>query len=129
MNNKKLEFYKDLIFKEREKTIKIIEGINKIWSKTIRDSSGDISAYTTHLADLASDNNEREKETFTLERELRNLKNFDMALKRIYNNSYGICMFCGKKISEKRLLAIPFAEMCIECKKNSEEVNNNRKNH
>ncbi|MBC8313278.1 MAG: TraR/DksA C4-type zinc finger protein [Candidatus Cloacimonetes bacterium] len=125
MEMKKLAFYKDLILKEREKTVKIIEGIDKSWSKTIRDSAGDISAYTTHLADLASDNNEREKDTATLERELRNLKKLDIALRRIYDKTFGICVFCGAKISEKRLIAIPFAEMCIKCKRNSEGANNN----
>lgn len=129
MNKEKIEFYENLLLSEREKVVKIIEGIDRRWSKAIRDSVGNISAYATHLADLGTDSNEREKETYMLEREVRNLKKLDQALKRIYGNTYGICRFCGKEIQEDRLKVIPFTEFCIECKRNEERINNNnRKN-
>ena len=127
MNKEKLEFFKNLLLVERERTVKIIENIDKTWSKSIRDSVGDISAYATHMADLGTDSNEREKETYMLERELKNLKKLDQALKRIYDNTYGICRFCGKEISESRLRAIPFAEFCIKCQRNEERINNNNR--
>jgi len=127
MNKEKLEFFKNLLLSERKKVVKIIEGIDKTWSKTIRDSVGDISAYSTHLADLGTDSDEREKETYILERELKNLKKLDQALKRIYDNTYGICRFCGKEISENRLQAIPFTEFCIKCQRNEERINNNNR--
>ncbi len=38
------------------------------------------------------------------------------ALKRIEEGVYGRCVVCGKQIEEKRLLAIPEAKMCIQCK-------------
>ncbi len=127
MNKEKLEFFKNLLFVERERTAKIIENIDKTWSKSIRESVGDISAYATHMADLGTDSNEREKETYMLERELKNLKKLDQALKRIYDNTYGICRFCGKEIPENRLRAIPFAEFCIKCQRNEERINNNNR--
>jgi len=127
MDKEKLEFFKNLLLSERKKVVKIIEGIDKIWSKSIRDSVGDISAYATHMADLGTDSDEREKETYMLERELKNLKKLDQALKRIYDNTYGICGFCGKEISENRLRAIPFTEFCIKCQRNEERINNNNR--
>lgn len=127
MNKEKLEFFKNLLLVERERTVKIIENIDKTWSKSIRDSVGDISAYATHMADLGTDSNEREKETYMLERELKNLKKLDQALKRIYDNTYGICRFCGKKIPESRLRAVPFTEFCIKCQRNEERINNNNR--
>ncbi|MEA3476438.1 MAG: TraR/DksA C4-type zinc finger protein [Candidatus Cloacimonadota bacterium] len=127
MNKEKLESFKHLLLVERERTVKIIENIDKTWSKSIRDSVGDISAYATHMADLGTDSNEREKETYMLERELKNLKKLDQALKRIYDNTYGICRFCGKEIPESRLRAIPFAEFCIKCQRNEERINNNNR--
>lgn len=127
MNKEKLEFFKNLLLVERERTVKIIEKIDKTWSKSIRESVGDISAYATHMADLGTDSNEREKETYMFERELKNLKKLDQALKRIYDNTYGICRFCGKEISESRLRAIPFAEFCIKCQRNEERINNNNR--
>lgn len=123
MDAEKLEFFKKRLLEERENILKIIEDIDSSWSKTLRESVGDISAYATHIADLATDYNEREKDSYILERALRNLKKIDQALRRVYDGGYGICLYCGKDISEKRLMAIPDAEFCIECKRNTERIN------
>ncbi len=125
MEREQLDFYRDLLMAERKKVVKIIDGIDENWSKNIRDAVGNVSSYTTHLADLGSDSDEREKETFMLDRELRNLKNIDNALKRIHDKTYGICNYCGDEISPPRLKAIPYAELCINCKRNEERINNN----
>ena len=45
------------------------------------------------------------------------LKDIKKALKAMENGSYGICKYCKKPISEKRLLARPTSSSCIECKK------------
>ncbi len=37
------------------------------------------------------------------------------ALARIENGTYGICSNCGQPIPEKRLEAIPWANLCITC--------------
>lgn len=37
------------------------------------------------------------------------------ALQRLANNTYGICVECGKKIPDKRLQAVPTALRCIAC--------------
>lgn len=42
------------------------------------------------------------------------------ALKRIANGTYGICIDCGEKISEKRLLSVPAADRCISCQERME---------
>lgn len=44
------------------------------------------------------------------------LKDIENSLKRIEDGSYGICKYCKKPISEKRLVARPVASACIKCK-------------
>ncbi len=127
MEREQLDFFRALLMSERKNVVKIIEGIDESWSKNIRDAVGNVSAYATHIADLGTDSDEREKETYMLERELRNLKNIDNALKRIYDKSYGICNYCGDEISSSRLKAIPYTEFCINCKRNEERINNNHR--
>lgn len=39
----------------------------------------------------------------------------DEALHRIERGSYGMCLSCGKKISSKRLEAVPEAAYCTAC--------------
>ena len=36
-------------------------------------------------------------------------------LKRIDDGSYGECSGCGKDIGDKRLAALPYAVLCIQC--------------
>jgi RNA polymerase-binding transcription factor len=37
------------------------------------------------------------------------------AIERVDDGSYGICLHCDDEIAEKRLKAIPWAELCIRC--------------
>ena len=37
------------------------------------------------------------------------------ALKRIEDGSYGVCSRCGEDIDERRLKALPYATVCIQC--------------
>ena len=127
MEREQLDFFRALLMSERKNVVKIIEGIDESWSKNIRDAVGNVSAYATHIADLGTDSDEREKETYMLDRELKNLKNIDNALKRIYDKTYGVCNYCGEEISSSRLKAIPYTEFCINCKRNEERINNNHR--
>ncbi|MEX2549641.1 MAG: TraR/DksA C4-type zinc finger protein [Nitriliruptoraceae bacterium] len=44
----------------------------------------------------------------------------DDALRRIDNGTYGICERCGEKIELERLEAIPYATLCMTCKRREE---------
>ena len=45
------------------------------------------------------------------------LDEIDAALARIDDGSYGTCSRCGKPIGEERLEAMPYATLCIDCKR------------
>ncbi len=128
MDSQKLHFFRDLVLKERKRSLRIISDIDETWSKSIREDSGDLSVCSIHLADMGTDTQEREKESYILERELRNLKLLDETLKRINDNNFGICIYCGKEISEERLKAVPYATTCIDCQR-KEDIRNNRNNN
>lgn len=49
-----------------------------------------------------------------------NLRMIDRALERIEKRTYGRCENCGKAIPVSRLRALPFAELCVECKREEE---------
>ena len=46
-----------------------------------------------------------------------------IALKAIEDGQYGECSKCGEDIKEKRLQAVPWATMCIDCQERSEQEN------
>jgi len=54
--------------------------------------------------------------------EMRNRERqlIDDALDSLDEGSYGMCADCGDEISEKRLLALPFARLCVNCQSKRE---------
>lgn len=113
---------------------KIINKIKKellARKKQILESLEDISRKDPHEADnLASkfpeygdkaDENAQEINDYSTntatEKVLeKTLADIEGALKRIENNTYGICKYCGQEIAPKRLQARPVASACITCK-------------
>ena len=58
---------------------------------------------------------ERELAIRNLHRESDLLRLVKLALRRIEDGSYGICMHCEEDINPKRLQAVPWAPYCIRC--------------
>ena len=50
-----------------------------------------------------------------MDREYKLLRDVKAALLRIDDGSFGICVECEWAISPKRLVAVPWAPLCIEC--------------
>ena len=48
------------------------------------------------------------------------LNQVDLALARLDAGEYGLCESCGEQIGEKRLEALPYATLCIECAERAE---------
>jgi RNA polymerase-binding protein DksA len=116
-----LKKYKKLLIKEREK---VGGGLSYIAETTLnksqREASGDLSGYSYHMADMASDDYEREFSLGRATDEQKILYLIDEAIKRIEDGSYGNCLQCGKAIAARRLVALPYSELCIECQKANE---------
>ena len=89
------------------------------------------SAYSFHMADVGTDNMEREKAYFFATREGKYVTFIEQALERIENGTYGICMDCTDEkqelcptcpeIPRERLLAVPTATRCVPCKERAEK--------
>ena len=86
-----------------------------------RESSGDLSGYSFHMADMATDNFDREFTLGLAANEQQGLNVIDDALRRIKEGTYGVCEECSKPISQKRLLAVPHARLCIKCQELEEK--------
>ena len=122
MKKKKLEYYKKKLLKLRNSLVEEIEHLEgRSLSKTQRDSTGDLSGYSFHMADVASANHEREKALNLRGNEENLLYKVDQALYRVEKGTYGLCIPCQRKIDKKRLDAIPYAELCIKCQAKQEK--------
>ncbi len=63
---------------------------------------------------------EREMGISLQEMRNRERKHIDDALDSLNEGTYGMCAECGEEISEKRLYALPFARLCVECQSKRE---------
>jgi DnaK suppressor protein len=120
MRKKDLEKYEKLLLAKRTKLIQEMGLLKKNAKATIRDSSGDLSSYSYHMADQGTDAMEREKAFLFASKDGRLLYHINEALRRIKDKNYGKCMQCGKPISSARLEAVPHARLCITCKEKEE---------
>jgi len=119
---KDLDFYKEKLFDLKDDVLTQIRDISKdTLMKSQKDMSGDISGYGLHLADVATDNYERDFNLGLVSSERRIVVNIDEALKRIQDKSYGICGVCKKDIAKTRLDVIPHAKYCRKCKEKLEK--------
>jgi RNA polymerase-binding protein DksA len=76
-----------------------------------------------HLADmddLGGDAHDEETQYKIMEIESAELGQIDLALERITAGTFGICEVCEKPITPERLRALPFANLCINCKRQQE---------
>ena len=120
-SKKDLLVFKKLILKRKEDAA---EGIRHIAEDTLKNSqkeaAGDISGYTYHMADVATDSYDREFSLGLASNERDVLYELDDALKRIDDGTYGICESCKISISKSRLKAVPYAHLCIKCQEKKE---------
>ena len=121
LTKQQLKFFRQLLITERAKFADEIKSIAHDAAKSPRDASGDLSAYTVHMADMAADTYEREMSMNIVSSEQEVLYQIDDALKRIDDGSFGICLQCNKPITMSRLKAVPYASMCIACQRVKEQ--------
>ena len=74
------------------------------------------SIYSVHMADAGTDAHQMEKNFLFIARENHYIKNLENALERIDSGNFGICSLCGELIPEERMIEVPNATKCVECK-------------
>ena len=121
MTKQELVKYKKLLIKLREGIAGDITHIAKENLKSQKESSGDLSGYSFHMADMASDSYDRELSLNIAGEEQEIVYEIDEALKRIKEGKFGHCLSCDKKIPQKLLNAVPYAKYCIQCKSKEEK--------
>ena len=86
----------------------------------------DQTGYSNHMADEATQTFEMGKD-LALERNLRGLlQQVEQALQRMDEGSYGVCEECGGPIGLERLEAVPWANLCVNCRSRLERMRSAR---
>ncbi len=122
MKESSLKKLKIRLLERRRQILEEVENISTNSLSRTDDQSGDLSIMPIHMADVGSDNYEKEMAIDIIESEQEELREIDAALARLSDGSFGVCPACGGKVPWQRLSALPFARLCIECKRQEEEV-------
>ncbi|OHB70643.1 MAG: hypothetical protein A2W17_11545 [Planctomycetes bacterium RBG_16_41_13] len=113
--------YKKLLLSLREKLVGKVDYMQEeALKKSRQDASGDLSNVPIHMADVGTDNYERELMIELIQNGEDGVRNIDDALERIEEGTFGICDACEKKINKERLKAVPYASLCINCQREEE---------
>lgn len=123
MNKKDLKHFRERLGEELEKIATSLDRFERnARESSQRDSSGDLSAYSTHSADIGTDAMEREKDMMLASLESRTVLLIREALRKFDDGTYGECGECSKPIGAKRLELIPYAQLCTRCQVKAERA-------
>jgi len=114
--------FRDLLVEKRRAVASALENLHRENPGSLEDETGDLvsSSVDQHLADMATETVDREIDYTLEEHDERLLQSIDAALARIDDGTYGKCVNCGAQIPEERLEAMPWATLCIDCKRREE---------
>jgi DnaK suppressor protein len=119
MSTLDVEHFRRLLLEKREGVTAALENLHRENSGSLEEETGELVSGSAdqHLADTATETVEREIGNTLEEHDERLLQAIDDALARIENGTYGKCVNCGAPIPEERLEAMPWATLCIDCKR------------
>ena len=107
MDDKKLGYFKDKLLQKEHSLTDMVhraEGYGREKDQNIQD-----------MADMAVESYTREFMFGKSSGDRQILQMVREALARIEDKSYGDCTNCGNGIQPKRLDAVPWAQLCIQC--------------
>jgi DnaK suppressor protein len=104
------------LLEERAELLRQVEGL---------DAEADVNnwregGFDDDPADAGSASFERETAQSLSNHARRLLVQIDDAVRRIDAENYGSCERCGEIIESERLEALPYARLCMECKRRDE---------
>ena len=115
------ERFRELLLEERARVERALGHLHEENPGPITEGEEE-ETFDNHLGDAAAVTFDREMDLSLEENSGHVLAAIDAALSRIDDGTFGTCARCGKPIAEERLEAMPYATLCIECKRLEERA-------
>ncbi len=114
---------KQMLLNEKKRLLERIEGIDQGGlHESLGSSISELSLYDNHPGDVGSEVFERSKDFALRENAMMMIGAVEDALRKLENGTYGQCDLCGREIPPQRLQAVPYATLCIRCKRADEQI-------
>jgi DnaK suppressor protein len=116
------ERFRELLLDKRGAVVEALDYLHQENPGSLKDETGELVSGSAdqHMADTGTETVDREIDYTLEETDGRILTAIDAALARIDAGTYGICVNCGAQIAPERLEAMPWATLCIDCKRKEE---------
>ncbi|MFN7181784.1 MAG: TraR/DksA family transcriptional regulator [Planctomycetota bacterium] len=112
-----LEEFKTLLSKRKKFVEEILKNRESdLKRSSLKEESGNLSSTPQHLAELGSQEYDKNFACIVLENAQKELKEIMNALEKIATGKYGICDNCNKPINKERLKVLPYTNLCLDCK-------------
>ena len=114
MNKKKLQHFKKILTEQLE-ALQDKSSKNRVTTLAESEQISDFTDQATLESDI-------DMNIHIKERDSKLIIKIKKALERIEEGTYGVCDECEEEISEKRLEARPVTTVCINCKREQENL-------
>jgi len=116
------QHFRDLLLEKRRSVVDALDYLHNENPGSLEDETGELVSGSAdqHLADTATETVGREIDYTLEEHDERMLAAIDAALGRLDAGTFGTCVNCGAQIAPERLEAMPWATLCIDCKRREE---------
>jgi RNA polymerase-binding protein DksA len=112
-----LDHFRSKLLKEKEDAVNEVRELKQSYDNLTKNSDDTQSAQDHHQGDLGSDESEKSVVLAGIERNNDKLDKINVALDRMNDGNYGICIVTNKPIQKERLEAIPYALQSVEAKR------------
>ncbi len=115
LTDEEIEQFRNILWEKRLELLGDVDHMSEgALDNSRQDSAGELSSMPIHMADVGTDNYEKEFTIGLIESDRKLLKNIDRALNKVKEGTYGVCEVTGKFIGRARLTAKPEARYHIE---------------
>lgn len=113
-NEKELEHFRNKLHEEKKRAEQTIKDLKETLGDLNEAELDEKSSLDDHQGNIATDELEKETMYTMIEKEKKKIEKIIVALDRIADGNYGICLATGKPIAKQRLEAIPYALYTVE---------------
>lgn len=120
LSPKTLERLREKLLEEKDRLGKQSEELAAEAETLAREREAGDTQFDEESGEGDTVNIERERDLLLSASARQVVEEIDEALTRIKKGSYGVCKYAGRKIPIERLEAIPWANVCVDCKARAE---------
>ncbi|MFN8015227.1 MAG: TraR/DksA C4-type zinc finger protein [Acidimicrobiia bacterium] len=120
LSPKTLEKLKEILLEERQRHLDQSDELAQEAVELIADREGGDTQFDEESGEGDSVAVERERSLFLSAEAANIVDQIDRALARMKDGTYGLCSPSGRRITVARLEALPWTEVCVDCKARSE---------